>query len=82
MNFVVTDEVRPSAETFLHALYSWVYLGHDGSGAWSRLLTKKKKKSFHSTALVRSFCGVKFSFQVLWLKTSAHSVHLGSFSPV
>ena len=44
MNFVVIDEVRTSAETFLHALYSWVYLCHNGSGAWSRHLTKKKKR--------------------------------------
>ena len=82
MNFVVTDEVRPSVETFRHALYSWLYLGYDGSGAWSRLLTTHTHTRFHSTVLVRPFCGVKFSFQVLWLKTSPHSVHLGSFSPV
>ena len=81
---MVIDEVRTSAETFLHALYSWVYLCHNGSGAWSRHLTKKKKKppSFHNTVLVRPFCGVKFSFPVIWLKTSPHSVQLGSFSPV
>ena len=132
MNFVVTEEVRSSVETFLHALYSWLYLGYDGSGARSRLLTKDTHTHTHTHThtLTHShthththtlthrhthrhthtyththihthshththththtqfphycscepFCGVKFSFQVL--KTSPHSVYLGSFSPV
>lgn len=82
---LVIDEVRTSAETFLHALYSWLYPCHSGSGACSGRLTKKKKRkppSFHNAVLVRPFCGVKFSFPVIWLKTSPHSVQLGSFSPV